>query len=232
MRNFEVNTDHFAASVRRLSALNGKTMAELLLSYAKTTMINRHGVGILDLTPPGGGGTHGHAAKKRGEKTIARDLARIFVGVPIKDKLRERHPDIAAIHRRHLIRKRPGSPMRCDRGKQKYYVDAAHLRSLAKTLRGRVGRLASGWVVSLRRLGMRGPAWVERHGAGPGEVRIDVHGAKKIVEMTLFARDHAPVADMNRRVSAALFYTSQRVKRAIIGTIAANARGAGFKLAA
>lgn len=232
MKDFEVNTDYFAASLRRLSALNGKAQGDLLLSFAKTTLVNRDGTGLIDLTPPGGGGTSGLAAKRRGERAIARDLNRVFAPVRLKRRAAERHPDPAAIHRRLLIAKRPGSPLRSDRGKQKYYVDAAKFNALARALRVRVGRLASGWLVALHRLGGRGPAWVERHGAGPGDVVVDVAGRKKVVEMSLLARAHAPVAELERRVPAALYYTSRRIKRAIEGTVAAQARRAGFKGAA
>lgn len=232
MKDFEVNTDFFATSIRRLSALNGKAQGDLLLSFAKTTLVNRDGSGLIDLTPPGGGGVSGLGAKHRGERAIARDLGRVFAPVRLRRRAIERHPDVASIHRRLLISKRPGGPLRSDLGKQKYYVDAVKLRALSRALRLRVGRLASGWLVALHRLGGRGPGWVERHGAGPGDVVVNVAGPKKVVEMSLFARDHAPIAELERRVPAALYYTSRRIGRAIEGTLLANARRAGLKVAA
>jgi hypothetical protein len=227
-----VNDTAFTASIRRLSQLNGKGQAENLLAFARTTLTNRDGSGLIDITPPAGGGVRGTAAKKRGEAAIDRDLSRVFAAVKLKHEAKERHPSPGVIHQRLIKHKRPGSPLRSDRGRQKYYVDRTKLLALAKRLKSHVGRLASAWLVSANRLGVRAPAWITRHGAGAGDCTVKLSAPRYSIEMAINPRPHAPVAELHRRVGIALGYTAKRIGRAITGTLEAQARKAGFKTAA
>lgn len=225
---FYVDTTSFGGGLKDLSRLNNKSQAENLQGFARTMLTNRDHSGLIDITPPAGHGSFGHAAKMQGEHAIERDLSRVFIGVALKHERTEQHPDVEALHLAHLIAKRPGSPMRPMKG-VKYYVDATKLRALFRKLKGHVGRLASAWLVSAHRLGVRGPAWVERHGPGAGECNVQLQGPKKEIEMAIYAPDSAPVQELERRVLYAERYTAGRLFRAIEGAVLAAARKAGFR---
>lgn len=201
------------------------------MSFARTTLSNRDKTGVIDITPPASPGVTGVQAKKQGERAIDRDLAHVFAGVRIQGKRRELHPDVAGIHARLFAGKRPGTPLRSDRGRTRYFVDASKLKALSKALKARVGKLASSWLVSANRLGVRAPAWISRHGAGPGSVKVNLRAPRYEIEMSINAGNNAPVAELERRVAYAVRYTEGRLERVIAGTIAANARSAGFRAA-
>ncbi len=225
----------FAASLRTLSSKNNKSQAENMLGFGRTLLRNPDRSGLIDIMPPasqGGNGKilTGSAAKQQGDRAIDRDLSRVFVGVTLKGKRTEVHPDPAAIHRKLFVQKRPGAKLRSDLGRAKYYVDAAKLRALARHLKSRVGRLASSLLVAANKLGVRAPAWISRHGHGEGECFVELLGERKSVEVIIYAPDEAPVVEIERRFGYALRYTSGRIRRAILGTCTADARRSGFKV--
>jgi len=228
---FYLDDTSFAASIRTLSSLNNKSQAQNLLSFGRTFLRNPQGSGLMDILPPASKGRTGFAAKRQGEKAIERDLSRVFVGVKLSGERTELHPDPAAIHRRLFVQKRPGAKLRSDRGRAKYFVDAAKLRALARRLKSRVGRLASSLVIAAQKLGVRPPAWISRHGAGDGTCFVELEAPRKSIEVVMYVHEQAPVAEIERRVQYALRYTSGRIRRAIVGATTAGARKAGFRAA-
>lgn len=232
MSGFRVDSTAFHASIRQLSKLNGKTQGETLLSFAKTTLRNRDGSGLIDITPPASSKTNASAARKQGIGAIRRDVNRIFAGVDLRRKTRvEKHPDVEGIHRKHFLGKRGSNRLSSHLGKQKYFVDRKKLSALVKKLESHVGRFASGWAAAANRLGVSIPAWIGRHGTSRGGVMVNLTAPKYFVEMSLNAPPNSPDAELERRVRYALNYTQGRLDRAIAGTIAANARKAGLKAA-
>lgn len=228
--SFDVDLSSFQADLRRLSRLNGKAQSENMLSFARTTMTNRERTGLLDVTPPASPGVYGTAAKRQGERAIERDLSRVFVGVRLKRKRQEAHPDVAGIHARLFQNKKPGQKLRSDRGK--YYVDRTKLRALMLALKKRVGRLAAAWLVAARRLNVRGPAWIERHGPQRGSITVNLTAPRYEILMTAEAGTNAPSVELQRRADVAVRFAGNRVRRAITGTLEAMARKSGFKVAA
>lgn len=225
-----LDTSAFGTAIRRLSAENGKTQSENLLRYAKTTLSSpRNGSGLLQITPPSSQGSFGVAGKKQGEAAIARDLAAVFRGVRLKHKGRaEQWPDVAGIHRRLFLSKRPGGKLRSDRGRQGYYVDATKLRDLALVLKSHVGKFASGWASAANRLGVAVPAWIARHGGRRGTVRVKLTAPKYEIEMTCNVPPNAPGAELERRVPYAIAYATERIEADIAMTAARAAGKSGF----
>jgi hypothetical protein len=223
---FDVNTDSFEADIRRLSRLNGKGLAENLKGFARTTIKNTQGTGVMDITPPGSQGRVGMDAKRQGERAIDRDIARHFV--PVKSTGQgPRGESPKQYHRAMFQFKKLGKPLRRNR-KQPYFVDANQLRALVRELKSHVGRLASGWLSAAQQLGVRAPAWISRHGTGRGSIVMHLNSPRYTIDMTCNVPANVDMSEMERRLNYAQLFTRARVKRAIEGTIEANARSVGM----
>ncbi len=229
--SFTADTSQLSAAIRRLSALNNKTQSENLRGVARTTLRNPQGTGIIDMTPPASPKTKGGAAKKQGEAAIDRDLANVFAGVRGKGIGPRAPSDPDVIHRRLFRGKRAGSPMRSDIGKgNRYFVDLAALKELGRRLKARVGRMAATWMASANKLGVSVPAWIARHGTGPGSCTVELRAPRYQISMEALPLKGTPYAELERRVTIALGYSFERLKRAIAGTQLVNdAKAAGFK---
>lgn len=184
---------------------------------------------VVGITPPGqgrrgDGGALTHGDKKRGETSIDSDLAALFIGVKLKGKRPEQHPSPATIHRAAFIAsKRPGQRLRNPRGRGSFdYIDDRKLSALAKTLKARVGKLASGWLAGVDALKATGvPAWVRRHGNSRGKATLMVS-----LSRTSLSRTHgfsfvaanssvhpSLVPELNRRIDYALGYAANAMNR-------------------
>lgn len=229
---FTIDTSDFRGALRRLSELNQKSQAENLRSSARAVLSNPRGSGLLQITPPSSASSTGTTAKKAGEAAIERDLAAVFTGVRLKKKRVEQWPDVAGIHRRLFLQKRPGAKLRSDRGRAAYYVDSVKLRALLLQLKGNVGKLASGWLAAAQALGVRAPAWISRHGPRRGDVRTQLTGPQLEIEMACLAPPNAPAEELDRRVRYALNYQEKALDRQIAFLTERDARRAGFKTSA
>lgn len=229
-QGFAVDLTDFSRSLRHLSELNHRTSAENLRRYARTTLSNRQGSGLLEITPPGSAGVTGLAARRQGEGAIDRDLAAVFIPVRLKHKRRERWPDVAGIHdARFRSSSRSGGKL--TRGQaQAYYVDVLKLRALRRTLFGRVGYMAAGWLPACTALGVRPPAWIARHGTGRGSYRQQLAGPRYEIEMVCHVAPRGPAGELERRVPDALRYATSRIEREIDYLYAKDAKKAGFKV--
>jgi hypothetical protein len=230
--SFEVRYLDFQQAVRRWAAVSGRTQGAVLRTSAKMVISNpRQGSGLLQITPPASAGKIGTAARRQGERAIARDLAKIFQPVTIKfiGPSPERHQAPGPIQRRHFALKRPGRPIRRDRSRA-YYVDERRFIAMRKELLRRVGYLASGWVASARQLGVAVPAWIARHGAGRGTIRIQFAAPRYGMTMTCFAPANSPWQELQRRVPYALKYATNNLRRQIKYQMEQDARGVGLKV--
>lgn len=182
---------------------------------------------VIGITPPaqgkrGAGGALTHADKKRGEQTIDADLAQLFVPVKLRGKRDEQFPDVAGLHRQRFIAaKKPGRLLKRG-GPQPWYVDQRKLAALAKALKARGGKLASGWLAGADAVGATGvPAWVRRHGTGRGNHKLVV-----TLSRTSLARTHgftfvaantsvhpSLVPELDRRIGYALGYAAKAMNR-------------------
>ncbi len=229
---FTIDTSDFRGALRRLAQINQKSQAENLRSAARSVLSNPRGSGLLQITPPASAGSTGTDAKQAGEAAIKRDLASVFTGVRLKHKRAEAWPDVAGIHRRLFLGKRPGAPLRSDRGRAGYYVDARKLATLFLALKANVGKLASGWLAAAQSLGVRAPAWISRHGSSRGDVRSQLTGSLLEIEMACRVPPNASAAELERRVAYALDYERKALERQTEFLVARDAQRAGFKTSA
>jgi hypothetical protein len=163
---------------------------------------------VISVTPPSGWDaanerngemTTGVDSKKRGEKVVLNDLAKIMRSYSGKK------PDPsspASIHRsyRQSWTGRVGK----DLGNNRYKIPTAILRAYKEEKKKMVGFLASGWLPAARKLEkIRFPAWIGRHSA-PGSAILSV-GPKGI---SFHASNEVKFAghmkDMQRRVDYAV----------------------------
>lgn len=159
----------------------------------------------IELTPPGGKGTTGQAAKKRGEEAVETDLNRLFVGV---NKGQAEGVDLAQKHRsartsRGRIRKKPA---------RVWKVRKAELASYIAKVKRMVGWLAAGLNIAASRFGYKPPQWVWRHPT-PGAVDVRFSDRGFFVRVTNSAGFASNVKDLNRRFQWALDNRAKALKR-------------------
>ena len=126
---------------------------------------------VVEITPPGGSGRRGNAAKKTGEAAIQYDLGRVMIAARAQKNVNLQDP--REIHQRFRdMRTGRINPRNL---KQPYPVDASALRSLQQELIARVGKLAGGWNAGAGKLGVKLPSVMQSRRAGfyflwqPGE---------------------------------------------------------------
>ena len=221
----------------QFAQLSGKSFQDSLLQAARNSVEF-----AIKITPPasnagvGGGLDSGMEAKRRGEAAIRRDLHHAFSPVKIKGKRKEKisSSDLVTIHRRLLAAKRPGSPMKRDRG-QPYYVDVRKLLAYERDLKRNVGKLASGWVSAAQTLGARSvPAWVSRHGTGRGAVEVQLAGSQIFVTALNVLSSRAPAwvqPETQRRARKAQEYGHNSLATQLPHLMARDGRTAGLSAA-
>ncbi|HSV73463.1 MAG TPA: hypothetical protein VLH79_06865 [Chthonomonadales bacterium] len=216
--------------MKQWSRLTGQSIEKILRTSAKMTISNpRQGSGLLQITPPSGGGMFGTMGKRQGEAAIDRDLAAVFIPVQLKHQRRERWPNVAEIH---SARFRSGSRFgkKLTRGRaQAYYVDVVKLRALRRQLFARVGKLAAGWVPAARALGAAVPAWIARHGTARGTISMRFSAPRYSIEMVCLAAANSPHEEMQfKNVPYAIRYATNNLTRQIAHRLGSDARTAGF----
>jgi len=164
---------------------------------------------VVEITPPGGSGRRGNAAKKTGEAAIKYDLGRIMFGVRVRANEVLQNP--RELHQRFRdMRTGRINPRNL---KNPYPVDVAALRAFQQELIARVGKLAGGWNAGAAKLGVKLPAWVSRQGGGRGAMsvvdtfrlfRITIINAVKYVNS---------VADYERRIQSAITIQANKMRR-------------------
>lgn len=160
---------------------------------------------VIAVTPPSGWDssagemTTGGDAKRRGEKAVLNDLAKIMRSYSGKK------PDPsspASIHRSY--RQSSTGRVGKDLGKGKFKIPTAILRAYKEEKKKMVGFLASGWLPAARKLEkVRFPAWIGRHSA-PGSAILSV-GPKGIsFRASNEVKFAGHMKDMQRRVDYAV----------------------------
>lgn len=221
--DFVIDWPLFETTFRRFASLTDKSLEDELKNQAALFVID-----AIKVTPPfhQGVGQGISAAKRAGEKSIARNMDRIFVGVnlvgsrkithlfgrtdvpglPFIVPTTEKYPDVAGIYE---LKKRfaktqarrgmrmSGPPLTVDRRKvQKVY------RAEVK----KVGFLAGGWNIAAQRLGAgnKVPAFARRHAAAPGQIIVDFRPERLRIVLENQVKYADYVGGLQKRASFAL----------------------------
>lgn len=227
---FSLDTSRLVASAARMSGVSGRTVRDEWTRHLQG--LARRVVGLTppanQQTPRGRNGIITMADKKRGERTLARDLAAIFVPVERVRIGPRGEADPGAIHRRVFIaNKVPGKLLKNDRA-QPYFVDAAGLRALERRLRLKIGRLAGQWNSGVESVGLRSPAWVARHGHSQGRHRLVFSPGNYHFEMSATDVPDTVRAELLRRIGYAERYHLRAQQRAMRYILLKAAGRAGF----
>lgn len=234
---FRFNPAELNRDIARYSAIAERSLKESWLR-AMRGIVKR----AMGITPPASGTGAGGSARgdgggltkedeERGRGAIARDLSLIFTAVRLKNKRREQLPDVAGKHRDLFQRfKQPGRPIRSDLGAGHYYhVDQRKLDALEKDLRGRVGKLASGWLAGATALGVTGtPAWVSRHGTSRGTHRLVLGFMRYQLTVANTSVPGQLVSELNRRLEYAQKYQANALERETEAILKKSGGEAGF----
>lgn len=223
----DVEVGHFQAAAKTWARLTFQRQSDVLRQAAKMVISNpRQGSGLMQITPPCSQGRSGLDGKRAGEAAIEKDLRRHFV--PIAGKgIGAKGDDPEPIHKIMFQFKKPGRPLRRNRAPP-YFVDQRKLAQLERTLKRRVGFLASGWVASARQLGSAIPSWIGRHGAGRGTINMRFSAPRYGIEMTCFAPANSPWQELERRIPYAIRYATNNLERQIEYQLLFDSGRAGF----
>lgn len=158
---FEVDIKRVERSFSALLENSKKDAPEALKPHAKGIVRT-----AAEITPPGGHGVKGVAAKKRGEATMTGDILAVFEPVRVARFVDTPSSSIRSIHDKARTGKggrvRPVTP--------RHKVLGKDLRAYIKERKKDVGFLAGGFQFAARRLGFSLPAWQSRHGSPGGYV--------------------------------------------------------------
>ena len=180
---------------------------------------------VIEITPPGGSGRRGNAAKKTGEAAIKYDLARVMIAArAVKNVILQ---DPREIHDR--LRDMRTGRINPRNLKHPYPVDASALRALQRDLLARVGKLAGGWNAGAAKLGAKVPAWVSRQGAGRGGMSV-VNSIRQFrITLTNAVKYVTNVADYMRRVESAIGIQAAKMERKAEFLLTRALKRAGWK---
>ena len=181
------------------------------------------------ITPPASDGSTGLGARRQGERKIDRELARVFVPVPLKHKRREQYPDVEAIYQQEVYPRKGKRGLSARPLGQRYHVDQQKFNALRESLVGNIGLLASGWNAAAGALGVPVPAWIARHGLANGACEVLIEENRIVIVLTnavSYARD---VDGYDRRTRAALDYQAQAFEREIGFLLEKSVQAAGLR---
>lgn len=221
---FKFDMSGLQRAIKELRPQVQKTKAELVEQAAKGFVKN-----VVAITPPSSKGVSGSKAKQQGEQAIKSDLARIMVAAARK---RDRDTRSAAaspeeLHRRFRDKRtgriNPGSL------KSPYRVPKSELLALQRRLLKEVGWLSAGWNEAARKLGVRLPAWVSRHGSGRGSVSITRTGAMFRITIANEVGFVGSVKGFSRRIQGAINLQANAMRRQAEYLMKKGIRKAGFK---
>ncbi len=214
----KVDTSKVQAAIKNLAPYVKKSRKELVEQAARGFVRT-----VAQVTPPASKGVTGSAAKKQGEATITKDLARVMM--PVRPSRTSQLQNAADIYRR--FRDKNTGRINPRNLKNPYPVSSAEYNALRKMLFARVGWLASGWNVAAQKLGVRLPAWIARHPAPGGYVpssdarrfRLEVSNAVKFV---------GSVKNYEGRIAKAVQYQANAMQRQADYLLKKSVKKAGF----
>lgn len=221
---FKFDTRRLQKAIKDLRPLVRKTSTELVEEAAKG-FVKR----VVAITPPASKGVSGSKAKQQGDQAIKSDLARIMVAA-VRKKERDTRAASASpeeLHRRFRD-KRTG---RVNPGalKHPYRVGKSELLALQRRLLKEVGWLAAGWNEAAKKLGVRLPAWVARHGSGRGSIGITTGVSRFRITIANEVGFVGNVKGFNRRIQGAINLQASAMKRQAEHLLKKGIRKAGFK---
>ena len=208
-----LDTSGISRAINQLRPLVKKSKSELIRDAAKGFVATS-----LEITPPASKGKTGAKAKAQGVQAIKGDLAKIMIGVR---KQREIDTRAGAASPEELY-KRFRSPRNGRINPRAlahpYKVKSSELKALTDKLIARVGWLAAGWNQAAQKLGVsmrKWPEWVQRHGSGRGYCTISEGVSSVRIEIGNNVKYIAGVADLERRLEAAIQYEENKIMRQI-----------------
>jgi len=203
------NTDKFLKAFDTYMRDSKKSRTEAMKTQARGIMRS-----VISVTPPSGWDssandgkgemTTGTDSKRRGEKAVLNDLAKIMRAYGGKK------PDPSspkAIHKsyRQASTGRVSKSLRKEGSRDlRFKIQTSILRAYREEKKNMVGFLASGWLPAANKLGkIRVPAWISRHSA-PGHVVLSVGANGIAFRASNEVKFAGHVKDMQRRVDYAV----------------------------
>lgn len=212
----------FERTFSRFAALADKEMESELRHQAGLFLID-----AMKVTPPfhQGSGQGAAVAKKTGDKSVKRNIDRLFIGrtlvgsrkithlfgkphpaAPWVTTAQEKYPDVAGIYatEKNAARTRGGRSFKFS-GKR-LSVDRRKVQRILKAETRKVGWLAGGWNAAAVGLGVgaKVPAFVRRHGSAPGQVIIDFRPERLRIVLQNQVSYADRVGGLQKRVTFAL----------------------------
>jgi hypothetical protein len=100
---------------------------------------------------------------------------------------------------------------------------------LLRRLLKEVGWLAAGWNEAAKKLGVRLPAWVARHGSGRGSIGITSSGSRFRITISNEVGFVGNVKGFSRRIQSAINLQANAMKRQAEHLLKKGIRKAGWK---
>ncbi len=178
---------------------------------------------VIAVSPPGWQDTQGSRqtlgrdAYQAGAVKIRRQMLAVLAPRTLKRKRRERWPDVISTYRARRVFRNNGVGVRISKGPGPAYVDRVKFNLLLDEKKGRIGRFAAGWAAGAGALGVPLPAWVSRHGAGGGMVRMNLVTSRMSITVANFGAGapHNVRTEMRRRIPYALRYQAAAMQREV-----------------
>lgn len=221
---FKFDTSGLKRAIRDLRPMVNKTKSDLVEEAAKG-FVKR----VVAITPPASKGVTGSKAKQQGETAIKADIARIMVAAARKRDLDTRAGAASPESLYHRFRDKRTGRINPKSLKQPYRVAKAELNALLRKLLAEVGWLAAGWNQAGRKLGVRLPAWVSRHGTGRGSVSITRSGSVFRITIANEVNFVGNVKGFASRVQGAINLQANAMQRKAEFLMKKAIRKAGFK---
>ena len=102
------------------------------------------------------------------------------------------------------------------------------LEAIRKRLKKDVGLLAAGWISPRRKLKVRLPSWVTRHGKVHGEFSVQSHGSRFILAVTNAVPFVGNVRGYANRIQKVLDYQARKLERQVEHLLKKAVKKAGF----
>lgn len=222
--SFKFDMSGLKRAVRDLRPMVNKTKSELVEQAAKGFVKN-----VVAITPPASKGVTGSKAKQQGETAIKVDIARIMVAAARKRDLDTRMGAASPEELYRRFRDKRTGRINPKSLKQPYRVAKSGLNALLRTLLEEVGWLAAGWNEAARKLGVRLPAWVSRHGTGKGSVSVTRSGSVFRITIANEVSFVGNVKGFASRVQGAVNLQANAMRRKAEYLMKKDIRKAGFK---
>ena len=207
-------------AIKNLEPLVKKSRKELVEQAAKGFVKT-----VTEVTPPASKGTTGSAAKKQGEAAITGDLARVML--PVRSRRNAQLQDPVEIYKR--LRDKNTGRINPRNLQKPYPVSSTQYAALRKTLLARVGWLAAGWNAAARKLGVKLPAWIARHGTGYGIILVSNDGRRFRIEISNAVKFVGNVKDLDGRIQKAITYQANAMQRQADFLLHKAVKRSGFK---